>query len=535
MGFFSDLFGSRKSGLDILEEINPLSKMKLQEFVVADDSSGYLRHYFRFRNREARDEEFVVVYRYISGEMFYVRTHWRCPGQEENFKTLNDQSPWWPVISRLLDMGRDLSPGAQVQRAHFSLQIRAPEQPRATKTATAAPSQWQVKRGETDIDGPRPKDEFSRTYEFSGLRPPDTTATVRIECTIESAGLARPQDGRIALNINRSVRVYLRPFRLPHEQEFVLRVQTADGSEGGEFDVIATPVDGETVVFKKFGGRNDTATVMRTLMAGKDLKFELLQDDDSLVNLPALQNDDTFKRLWDESAKRFQEIEKAYEVHRSQAGQATPPKIANLAAEPAPKRLILFGPPGSGKSTQAQRLAQSYGIAHLSTGAMISAAIKAGTPVGLKAHEIMTRGELIPDDVVLQIIAERIDQPDARNGFILDGFPRTVPQATALDHTLKEQGLTLTAAIELVVEEAILHQRIAKRVAGVQARSETIRVDDSPEALKKRIHAYRLQTAPLSSYYDHRGLLKPVDGMSAILEVELRIDRLLSAASATEP
>ncbi len=195
-------------------------------------------------------------------------------------------------------------------------------------------------------------------------------------------------------------------------------------------------------------------------------------------------------------------------------------------------RLILLGPPGCGKGTQAQRLMDKYGIVQLSTGDMLRAAVKAETPVGLKARDIMARGELVPDDVVVAIIADRIAQPDAKNGFILDGFPRTVPQAEALDRLLEERGLDLDAAIELAVDEGILHQRIQKRVADMQARGETVRPDDNPEALEKRVHAYRLQTAPLVSYYKERGALRTVDGMAPIPEVAAAIDRILTANAA---
>src|SRR5947208_4910053 len=159
-------------------------------------------------------------------------------------------------------------------------------------------------------------------------------------------------------------------------------------------------------------------------------------------------------------------------------------------------RLILLGPPGAGKGTQAQRLVHKHGIVQLSTGEMLRAAVKAGSAVGLRAKELMARGELVPDDVVVAIVADRIEQPDAKNGFILDGFPRTVPQAEALDRMLKDKRMRLDAAIELKVDEGILHARIAKRVADMKARGETIRADDNPEALEKRVHAYRLQTAP---------------------------------------
>src|SRR5690348_18489726 len=190
-------------------------------------------------------------------------------------------------------------------------------------------------------------------------------------------------------------------------------------------------------------------------------------------------------------------------------------------------RLILLGPPGCGKGTQAQRLTDKYGIVQLSTGDMLRAAVKDGTPTGLKARDIMARGDLVPDEVVVAIVAERIDQPDAKNGFILDGFPRTVPQAEALDRMLEKKGLRLDAAIELKVDESILHQRIAKRVADMKARGEAIRADDNPEALEKRVHAYRLQTAPLVSYYSKHGLLRTTDGMASIPEVSAAIDRIL--------
>jgi adenylate kinase len=193
-------------------------------------------------------------------------------------------------------------------------------------------------------------------------------------------------------------------------------------------------------------------------------------------------------------------------------------------------RLILLGPPGCGKGTQSQRLTEKYRIPQLSTGDMLRAAVKAGTPVGLRAGGMMARGELVPDDVVVAIVADRIEQPDARNGFILDGFPRTVPQAEALDRMLEDKGMRLDAAIELKVDEGILHQRIARRVADMQARGETIRADDNPEALEKRVHAYRLQTAPLVSYYKDNRLLRSTDGMASIEEVSAAIDRILGKA-----
>ena len=193
-------------------------------------------------------------------------------------------------------------------------------------------------------------------------------------------------------------------------------------------------------------------------------------------------------------------------------------------------RLILLGPPGCGKGTQSQRLTEKYGIPQLSTGDMLRAAVKAETPVGLKARDIMARGELVPDDIVVAIVADRIEQADAKTGFILDGFPRTVPQAEALARMLKEKGLGLDAAIELKVDEGILHERIAKRVADMKARGETLRADDNPETLEKRVHAYRVQTAPLVLYYHDHGLLRSTDGMAPIEAVSTAIDRILGEA-----
>ncbi|HWC94054.1 MAG TPA: adenylate kinase [Pseudolabrys sp.] len=193
-------------------------------------------------------------------------------------------------------------------------------------------------------------------------------------------------------------------------------------------------------------------------------------------------------------------------------------------------RVILLGPPGAGKGTQAQRLVAKYGIVQLSTGDMLRAAVAAGTPVGLRAKHIMERGELVPDDVVVAIIAERISRPDAARGFVLDGFPRTVPQAQALDRLLVERGLKLDGVIELKVDEDMLLARIQKRVAEMTARGEKLRADDNPEVLKGRLAAYRAQTAPLAGYYDAKGQLKPVDGMAPIDEVTAAIDRLLAGS-----
>ncbi len=190
-------------------------------------------------------------------------------------------------------------------------------------------------------------------------------------------------------------------------------------------------------------------------------------------------------------------------------------------------RLILLGPPGAGKGTQAQRLVDKYGIVQLSTGDMLRAAVKAGTPVGLRAKEIMERGELVPDDVVVAIVADRIAAPDAHNGFILDGFPRTVPQAEALDRMLAQKGLELEAVVQLEVDEARLLERIESRIREMTRRGEPVRGDDNPDALRRRLDAYREQTAPLVDYYGKKGMLRTVDGMAPIEAVTEAIDRVL--------
>jgi adenylate kinase len=197
-------------------------------------------------------------------------------------------------------------------------------------------------------------------------------------------------------------------------------------------------------------------------------------------------------------------------------------------------RIILLGPPGSGKGTQAQRLVQRYGIVQLSTGEMLRAAVAAGTPVGLRAKDIMAGGGLVPDEVVVGVIADRIEQDDAKKGFILDGFPRTVPQAEALDDLLKQKRLKLDAVIELRVNESALLQRVETRVAEMRSRGEEVRVDDTPEVLTKRLAAYRSLTEPLIHYYSERRKLLTVDGMMTIEQVTREISRILAAIEAAD-
>ena len=198
-------------------------------------------------------------------------------------------------------------------------------------------------------------------------------------------------------------------------------------------------------------------------------------------------------------------------------------------------RLILLGPPGAGKGTQAQRLVQKHGIVQLSTGEMLRAAVAAETPVGLQAKDIMASGALVPDEIVIGIISDRLDQPDMKNGFILDGFPRTVPQAAALDELLKKKHIKLDAVVELRVNESALLDRVETRVAEMRARGEEVRIDDTPEVLSKRLANYRTLTEPLIHYYSERRKLLTVDGMMTIEHVTREINRILSAIGAVEP
>jgi adenylate kinase len=179
-------------------------------------------------------------------------------------------------------------------------------------------------------------------------------------------------------------------------------------------------------------------------------------------------------------------------------------------------RLIIMGPPGAGKGTQAERISHQMGIPQLSTGEMLRAAVDAGTKIGRQAQRIMERGGLVPDDIVLRIIAERLEVADARGGFILDGFPRTIKQAKELDELLLERQIALDKALEIRINESALEERIATRAREAAARGEPIRKDDNPAILRKRLQAYAKETAPLIDYYSGKGLLRSVDGMQSI-------------------
>jgi adenylate kinase len=191
-------------------------------------------------------------------------------------------------------------------------------------------------------------------------------------------------------------------------------------------------------------------------------------------------------------------------------------------------RLILLGPPGAGKGTQAQRLVEKHGIPQLSTGDMLRAAVKAGTPVGLKAKAVMDAGELVSDAIVNAIVAERIDQADCANGFILDGYPRTLAQADAVEAMLAERKIGLDAVIELVVDDKALVGRIVKRAEDTAAAGQPVRKDDNPAVFEERLREYYKKTAPLIGYYYAKGMLKGVDGMADIDGVTRQIEALLS-------
>jgi len=191
-------------------------------------------------------------------------------------------------------------------------------------------------------------------------------------------------------------------------------------------------------------------------------------------------------------------------------------------------RLILLGPPGAGKGTQAQRLVEKYSIPQLSTGDMLRAAVKAETEIGLKAKAVMDAGELVSDAIVNAIVSERIDAPDCENGFILDGYPRTLPQADAVADMLAGKGIGLDAVIELLVDDKALVGRIVKRAEEAKAAGQPVRKDDTPEVFDERLREYYKKTAPLTGYYYAKGMLKTVDGMDSIEGVTSQIEKILA-------
>ena len=194
-------------------------------------------------------------------------------------------------------------------------------------------------------------------------------------------------------------------------------------------------------------------------------------------------------------------------------------------------RLILLGPPGAGKGTQAQRLVEKYGIPQLSTGDMLRAAVQAGTEVGKRAKAVMDAGELVSDAIVNAIVAERIDQADCANGFILDGYPRTLVQADAVESMLAERGIGLDAVIEFVVDDKALVGRIVKRAEDAKAAGQPVRKDDNPVVFEERLREYYKKTAPLIGYYYAKRTLKSVDGMAGIDTVTAEIEALLAAVT----
>ncbi|MHC6151782.1 adenylate kinase [Bradyrhizobium elkanii] len=191
-------------------------------------------------------------------------------------------------------------------------------------------------------------------------------------------------------------------------------------------------------------------------------------------------------------------------------------------------RLVLLGAPGSGKGTQAARLAKRLDIPQLSTGDMLRAAVSEGTPIGTKVKATMERGELVPDDLVVAIVAERISQPDAKSGFILDGFPRTIAQAAALDEILRAAHLRIDRVLELDVDEAALLSRILNRANEARSNGHA-RADDTEAALRVRLAEYRGQTRPLADYYREQGLLKSINGLQSIDEVASSLLEALDA------
>jgi adenylate kinase len=198
-------------------------------------------------------------------------------------------------------------------------------------------------------------------------------------------------------------------------------------------------------------------------------------------------------------------------------------------------RLIILGPPGAGKGTQAAKIVEGFGIPQLSTGDMLREAVELGTKTGLHAKEIMQRGDLVPDDLVVAVVADRLDEPDAANGFILDGFPRTLAQAEALDDELYRRGINLDAVLELKVDETVLIERVRTRAEQTAERGEPVRSDDTPEVCERRLDVYRAQTAPVIEHYRSLGVLKSIDGLQPIDAVTDELATVIAALPVQKP
>ena len=194
--------------------------------------------------------------------------------------------------------------------------------------------------------------------------------------------------------------------------------------------------------------------------------------------------------------------------------------------------VILLGPPGAGKGTQAKKLETKYGLKQLSTGDMLRAEIAAGSELGTQAKEIIDRGDLVSDEIIIGMIASRSSQDDCKNGVIFDGFPRTVAQAEALENMLSEKGQSIAAVLHLVVDEEALVGRLENRITQMKAEGQELRSDDNPETLRKRVQIFQKQTAPIIPYFENKDMLTSIDGMKTIEEVEAQIDLAIAKSTA---